>query len=87
MTSSQPQPPLPEKDERAPVDYRRIRRQTERQMLWLVLGGVLLIGGGLIFLLYGKWGLATGLLCLLPGVGLILSLWGLLSLMEKWVGD
>jgi len=86
MTSSQPQPPQAQ-DERPPVDYRRMRRRTERQMLWLVLGGILLIGGGMIFLLYGKWGLATGLLCLLPGVGLILFLWGLLSLIEKWVGD
>jgi hypothetical protein len=70
-----------------PTDYRRIRRKTDRQMLLLVLGGLLLFGGGLIFLIYGKWALATGLLCLIPGAGLILFLWGLLTLIERWVGD
>ncbi len=70
-----------------PTDYRRIKRRTDRQMLWLVLGGLLMIGGGLIYLIYGKWALATGLLCLIPGAGLILFLWGLLSLIERWVGD
>jgi hypothetical protein len=53
----------------------------------MVLGGLLIIGGGLIYLLYGKWALATGLLCLIPGAGLILFLWGLLSVLERWVGD
>lgn len=69
------------------TDYRSIRRQTERQLLWLVLGGLLILGGGLILLIYGKWALLTGLLCLIPGAGLILFLWGLLSLIEKWVGE
>jgi hypothetical protein len=79
--------PAKEKQEQPPTDYRRIRRRTDRQMLWLVLGGLLIIGGGLIFLIYGKWALVTGLLCLIPGAGLILFLWGLLSLIERWVGD
>jgi len=70
-----------------PTDYRRMRRQTDRSLLWLVLGGLLIIGGGLIYLIYGKWALATGLLCLIPGAGLILFLWGLLSVIERWVGD
>jgi hypothetical protein len=64
-----------------------MRRQTDRQMLLLGLGGLLIIGGGLIFLIYGKWALATGLLCLIPGAGLILFLWGLLTLIERWVGE
>ena len=53
----------------------------------LVVGGLLIIGGGLIYLIYGQWALATGLLCLFPGVGIILFLWGLLSLSERWVKD
>ncbi len=64
-----------------------MRGRTDRQMLWLVLGGLLFIGGGLIFLIYGKWALVTGLHCLIPGAGLILFLWGLLSIIERWVGD
>ncbi len=85
-----PQPgrdPEPDRPALPPTDTRRIRRQTDRQMLLLVLGGLLIIGGGLIFLIYGKWALATGLLCLIPGAGLILFLWGLLTLIERWVGD
>ncbi len=72
---------------RPPTDYRRLRRQNDRRQLGMVVGGLLLFGGGLIYLLYGKWALATGLLCLIPGAGLILFLWGLLSLVERWVGD
>ena len=64
-----------------------MRGRTDRPMLWLVLGGSLFIGGGLIFLIYGKWALVTGLLCLILGAGLILFLWGLLSIIERWVGD
>ena len=82
-----PLPPDRKKGDSQPTDYRRIRRRTDRQMLWLVLGGLLMIGGGLIYLIYGKWALVTGLLCLIPGAGLILFLWGLLSLIERWVGD
>jgi hypothetical protein len=82
-----PLPPDRKEGDLPPTDYRRIRRRTDRQMLWLVLGGLLMIGGGLIYLIYGKWALATGLLCLIPGAGLILFLWGLLSLIERWVGD
>jgi hypothetical protein len=76
-----PQKPLP------PTDYRRYRRQTDRRVLLLVVGGLLIIGGGLIYLIYGRWALATGLACLLPGAGLILFLWGLLSLIERWVKE
>jgi uncharacterized membrane protein YjjP (DUF1212 family) len=70
-----------------PSDYRQIKQRTDRQMLWLVVGGLLVIGGGLIFLIYGKWALATSLLCLIPGIGLILFLWGLLSVIERWMGE
>jgi len=70
-----------------PIDYRQIKQRTDRQMLWLVVGGLLVIGGGLIFLIYGKWALATSLLCLIPGIGLILFLWGLLSVIERWMGE
>jgi len=70
-----------------PTNTRKIKRKTDKQLLLLVLGTLLLVGGGLIYLFYGKWALATGLVCLIPGAGLILLLWGLLSLIERWVGD
>ncbi len=72
---------------RPPTDYRRIRRGEDRRQLALVVGGLLLVGGGIIYLLYGSWALATGLFCLIPGAGLIVFLWGLLSLIERWVGE
>ncbi|HID33263.1 MAG TPA: hypothetical protein EYP25_01595 [Anaerolineae bacterium] len=64
-----------------------MRRAGDGQQLWMVVGGLLIIGGGLIYLIYGKWALATGLLCLFPGAGLILFLWGLLSVIERWVEE
>ncbi|MCX7852406.1 MAG: hypothetical protein N2383_06440 [Caldilineales bacterium] len=69
------------------MDYRRYRRQTDRRLLALVVGTLLIGGGGLIYLIYGRWALVTGLACLLPGAGVILLLWGLLSLIERWVGE
>jgi len=53
----------------------------------LVVGTLLIIGGGVIYLFYGQWALVDGLLCLFPGVGIILFLWGLLSLTERWVKE
>ncbi|NOX61484.1 MAG: hypothetical protein GXP42_06000 [Chloroflexi bacterium] len=70
-----------------PTDYRARRHRDDRQLLGLVVGALLLVGGGLIYLIYGRWALMTGLLCLLPGVGIILFLWGFLSLVERWVKD
>lgn len=69
------------------MDYRRYRRQTDRRLLALVIGTLLIGGGGLIYLIYGRWALVTGLACLLPGAGVIVLLWGLLSLIERWVGE
>ena len=83
-----PSPPANSTEEHElPTDYRRIRRANDRWQLGLVVGGMLIIGGGWIYLIYGKWALATGLLCLIPGAGLILFLWGLLSVIERWVGE
>jgi len=79
--------PDPEEKPLPPTDYRRIRRSNDQSQLWMVVGGLLIIGGGLIYLIFGKWALVTGLLCLIPGAGLILFLWGLLSVIERWVGE
>lgn len=68
-----------------PTDYRRTRRRADRQLLWLVIGVLLLGGGGLIYVIYGRWAVVTGFFCLIPGAGLILMLWALLSLIERWV--
>jgi len=72
---------------RPPTDYRRYRRRTDRVFLWMVIGSLLIVGGGFIYLIYGGGAFLSALLCLLPGAGIILFLWGLLSLIEKWVAD
>ncbi len=46
-------PPMPDGTThpaaRPPTDYRRMRRHTDCQMLRLVLSGLLIISGGLVF--------------------------------------
>ena len=78
MSSEEPRPP---------TNYRRYRQRTDRVFLWMVIGSLLIVGGGFIYLIYGGGAFITALFCLLPGAGIILFLWGLLSLIERWVGD
>ncbi len=68
-----------------PTDYRRYRAETDRRLLLAVIGFLIVVGGALIGILYGGWAAATGLICLLAGAGVILFLWLLLTLMERWV--
>jgi hypothetical protein len=72
---------------RPPTDYRRYRRQTERRLFMAVLAVLLLVGSGLIFLLYGGAGAIAGFICLLAGAGTLCLLWLLLTLIEHWVRD
>ena len=37
--------------------------------------------------IYGGWAAATALICLLAGAGVILVLWLLLSLLERWINE
>lgn len=70
-----------------PTDYRRYRQQTDRRLLLAVIGFLLIVGGALIGVIYGGWAAATGLICLLAGAGLILFLWLLLSVIERWANS
>jgi fatty acid desaturase len=70
-----------------PTDYRRYRRETDRRLLLAVIGVLVVGGGALIGLVYGGWAAATGLICLLAGAAVILFLWLLLTLVERWVSD
>jgi len=82
MSTTPPEPPGP------PRDLRAHRRRTER---WLAIGFVvilLLIGGGAIAWAYGYGGLAGGLVCILPILGLAGLLWLLLTWAGRWAsGD
>lgn len=82
------QPPEPQQKKspakRPPTDYRAIRRREDRRLLWAVIAFLLIVGGGLIYTIYGTGALFTGLACLLFGVGLLLLLWLILTAIERW---
>ena len=56
-------------------------------MLLAVVAFLLIVGGGLIYLIYGAGALITGLACLLFGVGLLLLLWIILTATERWANQ
>jgi hypothetical protein len=74
-------------DQRPPTDYRRHRKREDRTQLVLVVLVLVVVGTGLIGLIWGFQNALLGGLCLAVGAVVILGLWGLLSLLEKWVGD
>jgi hypothetical protein len=72
---------------RSPTDYRAMRRRNDRDLFLAVIGFLLIVGGGLIFLIYGTGALVTGLACLLFGVGLLALLWLVLTVIERWANQ
>ena len=72
---------------RPPTDYRRYRRETERKLAIAVVLFLLLVGSGLITLIYQPVAGIIGFGCLLIGVGVIGLLWVLLTFIERWVSD
>jgi protein-S-isoprenylcysteine O-methyltransferase Ste14 len=74
-------------DSRPPTDYRRYRRETERKLAIAVVLFLLLVGSGLIALIYQPVAGIIGFGCLLIGVGIIGLLWVLLTFIERWVSD
>lgn len=63
---------------------RRYRRESDRKFLYLVIFTLVIVGGGLIALIYGPGAILTALPCLLAGAALILVPWLLLTAAEKW---
>lgn len=72
-------------EERKPANPRETRRREQRRLLWVVAGFVILVGGAAIALAYGRRAVALGVMCLLAGAGALLLLWGLLTVVERWV--
>lgn len=71
---------------RSPTDTRQIRREMNRRLLGLVLFVLVIVGGGLIGLVYGAPAALLGMLCLLAGSAVIGSLWWLFTILGKWAG-
>ncbi|NLE77682.1 MAG: hypothetical protein GX605_13145, partial [Chloroflexi bacterium] len=56
----------------------------------LILGGfaiLLVVGGGLIWQIYGPGAAFTGVSCLAASMAIFASVFGLLKLVERWIRD
>jgi protein-S-isoprenylcysteine O-methyltransferase Ste14 len=71
-------------DQNRPTNTRRERRNADRKLVILVVAVLVIVGGAVITLVYGPTALAGALPCLLGGAFMILGLWLLLTLLEKW---
>ena len=66
------------------TNSRDIRRKNDKMMLIATLFTLVIVGSGLIALIFGLKALITALPCLLGGAFLILIPWLALTLLEKW---
>ncbi len=72
---------------RPPTNYRAHRRATDRQLAIAVVLFLLLVGSGLITVIYQPLAGVVAFGCLLLGVGILGLLWILLTLIGRWVED
>jgi hypothetical protein len=72
-------------EENKPTNMRKYRRQSERQLVLIVIAFLVLVGGGLIGLIYGWIAMLSALPCLLGGAAIIGGLFLFLELAERWV--
>jgi hypothetical protein len=70
--------------ERRPTNLRRHRRQTEQQLALAVVLSLLLVGGGLVGLIYGTGAAVMAISCLTLGCAVFAILWFAVTLMEWW---
>lgn len=68
-----------------PTNTRKIRRRSEQIELWLVLFLLVVVGDGLIGLIWGLQAAVVGGVCLVSGGAFITLLWALLVGLEKFV--
>jgi hypothetical protein len=74
-------------DQPLPTNYRKTRRDEERKLVILVILVLIVVGTGLIGLIWGAGAALLGGLCLLGGSALIGGLWLLLNLIQKFVDN
>ena len=74
-------------DKQPPTNYRKTRQNEERRLVILVIVALVVVGDGLIGLIWGGGAALVGGVCLLGGAALIGGLWLLLSLIQKLVDD
>lgn len=65
-------------------DLRRYARQTNRKLLAGFVLLLVLVGDGLIYLIWGRGAALSGLLCLMAGMAPLLLIWLFLNFLE-WI--
>jgi len=73
-----------ESRDRPPTDYRRMRKRNELSLLITAIVVLVVVGGGLIGVIFGFSQLLTALPCLLAGAGLIAGLYFVFVVLERW---
>jgi hypothetical protein len=73
-----------EEKKSAGTNLRQYQKNENKRLLYVVIFVLVVVGGGLIGLIFGWEALLTSLPCLLGGALLILVPWLLLTLVEKW---
>ena len=71
-------------EETPPTDYRGIKRRTERALVVRAALVLVVIGGGLIWLIMGREQAIGALPCLLVGAAMLGGLYLLLRWAERW---
>jgi hypothetical protein len=75
------------RDPRRPTDRRARQRREQRRLFVIVAVFVVFVGSIVICLVYGPEAVPLGLTCLSAGVAVLLFLWLVLSLVERWAKD
>jgi CHASE2 domain-containing sensor protein len=70
--------------ERPPTDYRDMRKRHERWTLIAAIVVLVVVGGGLIGLIFGWSQLLTAVPCLLAGAAVIAALYFFYVIAERW---
>ena len=72
------------KRSRHSFDPLRHMQQTQARLVVAGLALLIVVGGGLVWLLYGDVAAVSAVSCLLVAAGLVGLLWVLLAILEKW---
>lgn len=75
------------KRRRRASDLDRHRQQTYGRLVFGGLSILVLVGGALVWLFYGRTAALAAAACLLTAAGLFGLLWLVLSLAERWVRE
>lgn len=70
-----------------PTNSRAIRRRTDRALVVAVVLILVIVGGALIYLIWGLAAFVTGMPCLLGAAAVITVLWLFFALIDRFLGE